>query len=74
MNRRRANDEAEEVRQLRARGLPLAEIAERFSVAKSSVSAIVHYHAPVHPPHRARGRGGRGRRREGAGGVVGLYR
>lgn len=36
-----ALDQAEEVRRLRARGLPLAELAERFGVAKSSVSAIV---------------------------------
>ena len=40
-------DEAEEVRRLRARGLPLAELAERFKIAKSSVSAIVHFHAHV---------------------------
>lgn len=40
-------DQAEEVRRLRARGAPIAELAERFGIAKSSVSAIVHYHAHV---------------------------
>lgn len=40
-------DQAEEVRRLRARGLPLADLAEKFGVAKSSVSAIVHFHAHV---------------------------
>lgn len=39
--------QAEEVRRLRARGLPLAELAEKFGVAKSSISAVVHYHAHV---------------------------
>lgn len=34
-------DQAEEVRRLRARGLRLADLAERFGIAKSSVSAIV---------------------------------
>lgn len=38
-------DQAEEVRRLRARGLTLAELAERFGVARSSVSAIVKYKA-----------------------------
>lgn len=40
-------DQADEVRRLRARGLPLAELAERFGVAKSSISAVVHYHAHI---------------------------
>jgi transcriptional regulator with XRE-family HTH domain len=40
-------DQAEEVRRLRARGLPLADLAGRFGIAQSSVSAIVHYHARV---------------------------
>lgn len=40
-------DQAEEVRRLRARGRPLAELAQRFGMAKSSVSAIVHFHAHV---------------------------
>jgi hypothetical protein len=39
--------QAEEVRRLRARGTPLAELAEKFGVAKSSISAVVHYHAHV---------------------------
>lgn len=38
-------DQAEEVRRLRARGLPLAKLAERFGIARSSVSAIVKYKA-----------------------------
>jgi transcriptional regulator with XRE-family HTH domain len=38
-------EEAEEVRRLRARGLPLAELADRFGVARSSVSAVCHYHS-----------------------------
>lgn len=38
-------EQAEEIRQLRARGLPLAELAARFGVAKSSVSAIVKHKA-----------------------------
>lgn len=42
-------DQAEEVRRLRARGLPLAELAERFGIAKSSVSAIVKYKAHEPP-------------------------
>lgn len=37
--------QAEEVRRLRARGLPLAELADRFGIARSSVSAIVKYKA-----------------------------
>lgn len=41
-------DQAEEVRRLRARGLPLAELAGRFGIARSSVSAIVKY--KVHEP------------------------
>lgn len=40
-------DQAEEVRRLRRSGAPLAELAEKFGVAKASVSAIVHYHAHV---------------------------
>jgi transcriptional regulator with XRE-family HTH domain len=40
-------NQAEEVRRLRARGLRLAELAERFRIAKSSVSAIVHFHAHI---------------------------
>lgn len=42
-------DQAEEVRRLRARGRPVAELAERFGVAKSSVSAIVHLKAHEPP-------------------------
>ena len=38
-------DQAQEVRRLRARGLPLTELAEKFGIAKSSVSAIVHLKA-----------------------------
>lgn len=38
-------DHAEDVRRLRAHGLPLAELAERFGIATSSVSAIVKYKA-----------------------------
>lgn len=38
-------DQAEEVRRLRARGLPLAELAGRFGIAKSSVSAIAKHKA-----------------------------
>lgn len=38
-------DQADEVRRLRARGLPVAELAEKFGIAKSSVSAIVHLKA-----------------------------
>lgn len=41
-------DEADEVRRLRARGVPLAELAEKFGIARSSVSAIVHF--KVHEP------------------------
>lgn len=69
-------DQAEKVRQLRARGLSLAEIAGRFGIARSSVSAIVKYEAHEPPGtlrvalpeferapyHRdRRGRGGPGR-------------
>jgi transcriptional regulator with XRE-family HTH domain len=36
-------DQADEVRRLRARGVPLAELAEKFGIARSSVSAIVHF-------------------------------
>jgi hypothetical protein len=42
-------DEAEEVCRLRARCLPLAELAEKFGIAKSSVSAIVKYKAHEPP-------------------------
>lgn len=38
-------EQAEEVRRLRARGLPLADLAEKFGIAKSSVSAIVKHKA-----------------------------
>lgn len=38
-------DQAEEVRRLRTRGAALAELAEKFGIAKSSVSAVVHYHS-----------------------------
>ena len=37
--------QAEEVRRLRARGLSLAELAGRFGIARSSISAIVKYKA-----------------------------
>lgn len=42
-------DQAEDIRRLRARGLPLAELAARFGIAPASVSAIVHLkaHVPV---------------------------
>lgn len=40
-------DQAEEVRRLRARGAHLNALAEKFGVAKSSISAVVHYHAHV---------------------------
>lgn len=38
-------DDAEEVRRLRAGGRTLAELAEKFGIAKSSVSAILKYKA-----------------------------
>ena len=38
-------DKAEEIRRLRARGLPLVELAEKFGVSKSSISAVVHFHS-----------------------------
>ena len=38
-------DQADEIRRLRARGSSLAELANRFGIAKSSVSAIVHLKA-----------------------------
>ena len=41
-------DEADEIRKLRARGLPLADLAARFGIAPASVSAIVHL--KVHEP------------------------
>lgn len=37
--------QAEEVRRLRVRGVCLADLAQRFGVAKSSVSAIVKHKA-----------------------------
>lgn len=40
-------EQAQDVRRLRRDGVPLADLAERFGIAKSSVSAIVHYHAHV---------------------------
>jgi hypothetical protein len=40
-------DEAEEVRRLRARGTPLAELAEKFRMAKSSISSVVHLHSHI---------------------------
>ena len=42
-------DQAEEVRRLRRDGAPLAELAERFGIAKSSLSAIVHLKAHEPP-------------------------
>ena len=41
-------DEAEEVRRLRRGGAPLAELAEKFRVAKSFLSRVIHLkaHAP----------------------------
>jgi hypothetical protein len=41
-------DEAEEVRRLRAHGLPLAELADKFGISKSSACRIIHLkaHAP----------------------------
>lgn len=41
-------DQADEIRRLRARGLPLADLAVRFGIAPASVSAIVHL--KVHEP------------------------
>ncbi len=35
-------EQAAEIRRLRATGVRLAELADRFGIAKSSVSAIVH--------------------------------
>lgn len=42
-------DQADEIRRLRARGLPLAALAARFGVAKSSLSRVIHLksHEPV---------------------------
>jgi len=40
-------DQAQEVRRLRRDGAPLAELSEKFAIAKSSVSAIAHFHAHV---------------------------
>ena len=40
-------DQAQEVRRLRRDGTPLADLAERFGIAKGSVSAIVHFHAHI---------------------------
>lgn len=39
------HDQAKEVRRLRACGVPLAELANRFGVAKSSLSRVVHLKA-----------------------------
>lgn len=41
--------QADEVRRLRAHGLPLSQVASRFGIAKSSVSAIVHLKAHEPP-------------------------
>lgn len=43
-----SHDQADEVRRLRARGMPLAELAGRFGVSKSSLSRVIHLksHAP----------------------------
>lgn len=41
--------QAEEVRRLRARGLPLADLAEKFGVAKSSLSRVIHLKAHEPP-------------------------
>ncbi len=38
-------EEAGEIRRLRSRGKPLADLAGRFNIAKSSVSAICHFHS-----------------------------
>lgn len=38
-------EQAEEIRRLRRAGIQLAELATRFGVAKSSISAITHLHA-----------------------------
>lgn len=46
-------DQAEEVRRLRARGVPLANLADRFGIAKSSVSAIVKHKAHEIPGRSA---------------------
>ncbi len=40
-------DEAKEIRRLRHCGTPIADLAKRFCVSKSSVSAVVHFHAHV---------------------------
>jgi hypothetical protein len=40
-------EQAQEVRRLRRHGVALAELAEKFGIAKSSISAVVHYHAHV---------------------------
>lgn len=41
------SEQAEEVRRLRAKGVPLADLASRFGIAKSSISAVVHLHCHV---------------------------
>ncbi len=41
--------QAEEIRRLRRGGAQLAELAARFGVAKSSISAITHLHAHCPP-------------------------
>lgn len=42
-------EDAEEIRRLRRRGKPLADLAGRFNIAKSSVSRICHLHAHTPP-------------------------
>lgn len=42
-------EDAEEIRRLRRRGKPLADLAGRFNLAKSSVSRICHLHAHTPP-------------------------
>lgn len=42
-------EEADEIRRLRRSGKPLADLAGRFNIAKSSVSAICHLHAHMPP-------------------------
>ncbi len=39
------DEQAEDVRRLRRAGASLAELAARFGISKSSVSAITHLHA-----------------------------
>ncbi len=42
-------EEADEIRRLRRGGKALADLAGRFNIAKSSVSAICHLHAHAPP-------------------------